>query len=80
MMGYALWLGGMWPHLIKEYMQRPESNEQGWIEWTYDQYQKTTQQENLRGVVRDQPEGLDAGVPQGQPNQALVVAVVKGEV
>lgn len=78
-MSYRDWILLNWANMLVAYMKRPEGNEQGWIAWTYDQYQKTTQDE-LHGVVRDKQEGPHAGVHKGQQDQAMVVGMDKGKV
>lgn len=78
-MNYNEWMAGAWYSLIVEYMRRPRGNEQGWIEWTYDQYQKETQEE-LHGVVRSQQEGSYAGIHKGLEDQAMVVGMDQGKV
>lgn len=80
-MNYDEWIMLNWASMIAAYMQRPEGNEQGWIEWTYDQYQKTTQKKDeLHGVVRDQQEGPYAGIHKGFEDQAMVVSMDQGKV
>lgn len=80
-MSYDEWIMLNWASMIAAYMQRPEGNEQGWIEWTYDQYQKTTQKEDgLHGVVRSQQEGSYAGIHKGFEDQSTVASVAKGKV
>jgi hypothetical protein len=65
--------------MLVAYMQRPKNNGQGWIEWTYDQYQETTQKE-LPGMGRNKQKGSYAGIHKGQQNEALVASVAKGKV
>lgn len=80
-MNYDEWVMLNWASMVAAYMQRPEGNEQGWIEWTYDQYQKTTQKKDeLQGVVRDQQEGSYAGIHKGLEDQAVVVSMDQGKV
>lgn len=47
-MTYQEWMRKNWTRLVVDYLRRPEHNGQGWIEWTYDQYQKATQEARAR--------------------------------